>query len=246
MSLSVAIGCRKGGVGKTALTLCLASHYARLGRRALIVDLDPQGNATFGLGGDPGAAGAAELLKGEAVEPIELHEGISVFPGGPELNSVEVSRLDPEALRDVLGDRGEPFDVVLFDLPPYSEQLERLGLVAAKTALIPVVAHPFAISGAARISSLISERQRRGRPVPSRFALVQAMTDMRRNLDRSLRESLEEVFPETKILSFRQDISVAYALTEQLPLHDYDASARVIPELKMIARWLDEAGALNG
>ncbi len=241
MSLIVAIGCRKGGVGKSALSACLASHYAQAGKRALLVDLDPQGNVTFGLGGEPGARGAAELLRGEEVEPVELAPNIFALPGGPELNSVEVSSLDPEGLKDTLKARrlSARFDVVICDLPPYSEHLERLGLVASAAALVPVVAHPFAISGAARILELIEHRRRARRAGPKRCALVQSMVDLRRGLDKSLSESLDELFPGTPRFSFRQDTSVAYALSEQRPLHSFDPRAKVIPELAEIAAWLD-------
>ena len=237
--IRVAIGCRKGGVGKSALTASLASYFIREGRGVLIVDLDPQGNVTFGLGGEPGSRGAAELLKGEEIEPVLLHEQLHILAGGPELNSVEVSSLEPEALRDALDEHPSAQDVVIFDLPPYSEHLERLGLVAADQALIPVVAHPFAISGAARISSLIEARQARRRPGPSRYALVQSMIDLRRNLDKTLQESLSELFPGIPSFGFRQDISVAYALTEQLPLHVFDPRAKVFPELEEIGGWLN-------
>ena len=239
MTICVAIGCRKGGVGKSALSASLASYFAREEREVLLIDLDPQGNVTFGLGGEPGARGAAELLKGEEVAAISLHEKISIFAGGPELNSVEVSALEPEALRDLLEDREGEYDVVIIDLPPYSEHLERLGLVAADHALIPVVAHPFAISGAARIAGLIEARQERQRPGPARYALVQSMIDLRRNLDKTLQESLKELFPGIETFGFRQDISVAYSLTEQQPLHLFDSRARVFPELEEIGAWLN-------
>ena len=239
MSIRVAIGCRKGGVGKSALSASLASHFAHQGREVLIVDLDPQGNVTFGLGGDPGGAGTAELLKGESITPTLLHDKISVLAGGPELNSVEISSLEPEALRDVLSDQELEYDVIIFDLPPYSEHLERLGLVASDQALIPVVAHPFAISGAVRIASLIEARQERKRPGPKRYALVQSMIDLRRTLDRTLQESLAELFPDVPSFGFRQDISVAYALTQQLPLHEFDSRARVLDGLAEMGVWLD-------
>lgn len=239
MSLMIAIGCRKGGVGKSALSASLASHYASEGKQVLIIDLDPQGNVTFGLGGDPGASGSAELLKGEDVSPVSLHEGIDILPGGPELNSVEVSGLEPEGLKDALKARKFKYDVMIFDLPPYSEHLERLGLVASNIALVPVVAHPFAISGAARILELIEHRKRARRPGPKRYALIQSMTDMRRSLDKSLAESLEELFPGTARFNFRQDIAVAYALSEQVPLHSFDRRAKVITELHEIGAWLD-------
>ncbi len=239
MTISVAIGCRKGGVGKSALSAALASYFAREGRSVLLIDLDPQGNVTFGLGGEPGARGAAEFLKGEEIIPTLLHDHISILAGGPELNSVEVSSLEPEALRDLISDHQLAPEVIIIDLPPYSEHLERLGLVAADQALIPVIAHPFAISGAARIAGLIDARRHRQRPGPSRYALVQSMIDLRRNLDKTLQESLSELFPETPTFGFRQDISVAYSLTEQLPLHVFDPRAKVFPELEEIGVWLN-------
>ena len=101
----------------------------------------------------------AELLEGEEVSAVQVHDHISFFAGGPELNSVEVAALEPEALRDLIEDDDGSYDVIIIDLPPYSEHLERPGLVAADHALIPVVAHPFAISGAARIAGLIEARQ---------------------------------------------------------------------------------------
>ena len=78
MTISVAIGCRKGGVGKSALSASLASYFARDGKEVLLIDLDPQGNVTFGLGGEPGSEGAAEFLKGESVTPTILHQNISI------------------------------------------------------------------------------------------------------------------------------------------------------------------------
>jgi chromosome partitioning protein len=239
MTISVAIGCRKGGVGKSALSASLASYFAREGKEVLLIDLDPQGNVTFGLGGEPGSPGAAEFLKGDNIQPTPLHDHISVLAGGPELNSVEVSGLDPEALRDLIADHKLTPDVLIIDLPPYSEHLERLGLVAADNALIPVIAHPFAISGAARITGLIDARQQRKRPGPNRYALVQSMIDLRRTLDRTLQESLKDLFPNIPTFGFRQDISVAYSLTEQIPLHEFDHRARVFPELEEIGTWLN-------
>lgn len=239
MALILSIGCRKGGVGKTALCASLASHYTEQNKKVLIIDLDSQGNVTFGLGGEPGGEGSAEFLKGHDIDPIELHPNLFLYQGGPELNSIEISRLDPEGLQDRIKASAFKVDVILIDLPPYSEHLERLGLVASEVALIPVVAHPFAISGAARIIELIEARQANQRSGPKHYALIRSMTDLRRSLDRSLDESLEDLFPKIPRFNFRQDISIAYALTDQVPLHQFDKRSKVIQDLNLIGEWLD-------
>ena len=239
MTLILSIGCRKGGVGKTALCASMASYFTYQKKKVLIIDLDSQGNVTFGLGGEPGGEGSAEFLKGKAISPLELHPNLFLFQGGPELNSIEINRLDPEGLQDRIQMSQFDFDVILIDLPPYSEHLERLGLVASDASLIPVVAHPFAISGAARIIELIEARKAHNRPGPKQYALIRSMTDLRRSLDRSLDESLEELFPNTPRFNFRQDISVAYALTDQIPLHQFDRRAKVITDLNLIGDWLN-------
>ena len=236
---TVAVGCRKGGVGKSALVASLASVFAHEGRRVLIVDLDPQGNVTFGLGGEPGAPGTAEFLLGEAVEPTEIRESLHILAGGPELNGREISALDPDDLRDAVQSKKAEYDVILFDLPPYSELLERFGLVASDRALIPVVAHPFAISGATRIIELIDGRKKRRKLGPKHWALVLSMVDLRRSLDRQLTSTLGEFFPAIDRLSFRQDTAVSFSLTDQIPLMEYEPRARVINDLNRIAEWID-------
>ena len=142
VSLKVAVAAGKGGVGKTTIACGIASVLAAQGRRVLLVDLDPQSNAAWGLGADPTQPGTAELLLGEAPEPIKIADTLWVLPGGPGLKGHEVMRLDPEALADAIA----AFDhaAIIFDCPPGWDHLERFGLVAAEVALVVVDAHPFA------------------------------------------------------------------------------------------------------
>ena len=111
----VAIAARKGGVGKTAISVGLAHRLVARGRRVALIDLDPQSNVAAMLGGDPVAPGTAELLARQAIEPQRLH-GILVYAGGPSLDDPGlVMRLDPNDLSLALARLA--VDVVLCDCP---------------------------------------------------------------------------------------------------------------------------------
>jgi chromosome partitioning protein len=96
--ISVAVAAGKGGVGKTTIACGIASVFAQQGCRVLLVDLDPQSNAAWGLGADPTASGTAELLLGQQPAPVNATRNLQVLPGGPGLKGHDVVRLDPEAL----------------------------------------------------------------------------------------------------------------------------------------------------
>ena len=236
-SMKVAIAAGKGGVGKTTIACGIASVLAAQRNRVLLVDLDPQSNAAWGLGADPTQPGTAELLLGDSPTPIQVTNNLWVLPGGPGLKGHEVMRLDPEALADAI----TKFDhsAVIFDCPPGWDHLERFGLVAAETTLIVVDAHPFAIQGAARVVETLSARRQKRRQGAQRWALVMSRVDLRRTLDKDLEAALTAMFPDIDRLLIRQDVALSLATTERKPVMETaPQSCRGVIDLQEVVGWL--------
>lgn len=239
MVYKIAVSGRKGGVGKTTVACGLASVFASQGQRVLVVDLDPQSNTAYVLGTDPTAAGTAQLLLGQSSVPVKALENLHVLPGGPDLTSYGVQSSDPEDLADAVASLD--YDVILFDCPPGVEYLERLGLVAADTALVCTNAHPLAVMGAGRVINELDARQQKGRRGASRYALVLSMIDLRRSMDQALDAQLVSAYPHTKRLVVRQDTTLAWASAERVPVMEYDPKCKGAEDLQKIAEWVKDA-----
>ncbi|MBK8185613.1 MAG: ParA family protein [Candidatus Competibacteraceae bacterium] len=236
--LKIAVAAGKGGVGKTTIACGIASVLAEHGR-VLLVDLDPQSNAAWGLGADPTQPGTAELLLGGTPTPIKITDTLSVFPGGPGLKGHEVMRLDPEALADAIAIFD--YEAIVFDCPPGWDHLERFGLVATEAALVVVDAHPFAIQGAARVVETLLARRQKNRQGAQRWALVMSRVDPRRTLDKDLEAALAAMFPDLKRLLIRQDVALSLATTERIPVTNAaPAHCRGLSDLRDIVRWLQD------
>ena len=233
----IAIVGRKGGSGKTALALGLAAHYARAGRRVLLVDLDPQGSASLALGADATGADLAAVLRGDtAPAPASISEGLalSLLAGGPELENLA----DPAPLRQSLNYDHEgnalAVDVVLIDCPPGHADLDRLALQAADVVLAACEPHRLGIAGAARV--LDEARALKPRP---RCALVLGRMDERRGLDRAAPDLLAGAFA-VPVLTVRQDSHLADALNAgRLP----PATGRAADDLAAVAAWIEKGNA---
>lgn len=237
-TLSIAIAGRKGGVGKTTITCGLASIFHHRKKRVLVVDLDPQSNAAFALGVDPAAPGTASFLI-DGTPPQAAHEGIWVLPGGPGLIDAKIQRLHPEDLADAVAKLD--MDVVLFDCPPGTEYLERMGLTAATTALVVADAHPFAALGAGRVLEDLQTNLAKGRRGPRHWALVMSRLDSRRSADRRMTDNVSEIFPGIHRMEVHQDSALAHATSDQVLIMDAAPKSRGVEDLTRIADWATAA-----
>ena len=235
----IAVAARKGGVGKTTIACGLASVFAAQQKSVLVIDIDPQSNAAYALGVDPSAPGTAELLMGETPTPLVANEYLHVYPGGPNLNNQALQSLHPEDLADII-DR-LPYEVIILDCPPGSENLERFGIVAATIALVVTNAHPFAIMGASRVLATLDSYRQKERRSAKQWALVLSQIDERRGLDKTLPGELEMMYPDIEHLMVHQDTNLSQAGAQQIPMMEYAPKSKAAEELKTIAQWVIKA-----
>ena len=230
----IAIAARKGGVGKTAMSVGLAHRLVARGRRVALIDLDPQSNVAAMLSGDPVAPGTVELLARHAVEPQVLH-GIQVYAGGPSLDDPGlVMRLDPNDLAIALAKL--PVDVVICDCPPGHQHLERLALRAGQISLVPFEPHPVAVIGVQRVLETIADDRELGRPAPSRVAVVISRFDPRqRRLHGNADKMLD--FWSGPVLTMRWDSTFAQALAIGEP----PPGGRAVDDLEHMIAWMEAA-----
>ena len=231
----IAVAGRKGGVGKTTISCGIASVFASQNKRVLVVDLDPQSNAAFALGGDPTQPGTAELLMGKKPNPIKINKYLDVLPGGSELGNHNVQTAHSEDLADALHDF--KYDAIIFDCPPGNEHLERLALFAASSTLIVANAHPMAVVGAGRVYNELASSKEKGRKIAGRWAIVQSLIDKRRKLDKNLEAVLADLYPEVEHLVVHQDTEMANATANQTPIMEYAPNCRGAKDLLEIANW---------
>ena len=200
----IAVASQKGGVGKTTTSINLSAFLADLGHRVLVVDLDPQGNATTGLGFDRQSLerDVYDVLLNDvplldAVEPTSV-KGLFCAPSGTRLKDAELELAPAMAremrLRTALAEVADDFDYVLIDCPPSFSLLTKNGLVAANEVLIPVQCEYYALEGLAQLLEHVDEVRRYMNPTLEVSTIVLVMYDGRTQLAKDVVSEVTQYF----------------------------------------------------
>jgi len=205
MSVIISVVNQKGGVGKTTTAVNLAAALSEAGKFVLLVDLDPQGNATSGLGIKYRElqTGLYHALTGQArahdVVANTLHAGLRVVPATPDLAGANVELVSVEGrerkLSDVLSEVKHAYDYVIIDCPPSLGLLTLNGLVAADHILIPVQAEYYALEGLGQLLKTVELVKDNIKPELSVLGAIVTMFDGRNKLSEEVLNELYKFFP---------------------------------------------------
>lgn len=205
MSVIISVVNQKGGVGKTTTAVNLAAALAEAGKFVLLVDLDPQGNATSGLGlkNQELERGLYHALVGqERIHDVALntaHAGLRVVPATPDLAGANVELVNVEGremkLSDILSEVKHAYDYVIIDSPPSLGILTLNGLVAADKILIPVQAEYYALEGLGQLLRTIDLVRENIKPEVEILGALLTMFDSRNRLSEEVMQELYKFFP---------------------------------------------------
>ena len=246
MGKVISIVNQKGGVGKTTTSINLAAYLSKLGKSVLLIDLDPQSNATSGLGVDKNSdKGVYEVLTGpHSFRDIRVETGHDNFHLAPSTTSlaganVEFVNLDRREFRlyDNLLDIKNDYDYILIDNPPSLGLLTLNGLTAADQILIPVQAEYFALEGLGQLIETINLIKENLKPELDVLGVVLTMYDSRFRLANDVLRELYSFFP-NKI--FRSVIPRSVRLSEA-PSHGqsifhYDSESKGAKAYERLAK----------
>ncbi len=237
MGKIIAIVNQKGGVGKTTTAINLAAAVGKAGKRCLLVDLDPQGNATSGVGVDKRQVRLStyELLLGQAkVEEARLATGfqnLDVLPcsirlAGAEVELVDMERRKNRLLAALATVRGE-YDYLFIDCPPSLGLLTLNALCAADTVLVPIQPEYFALEGLSQLMGTVRRVKQQDNPQLELEGVLFTMYDGRLNLTQQVAKEVKKFFPRKVFATtIPRSVRLSEAPSFGKPICYYDGSSR--------------------
>lgn len=237
MAKIIAIVTQKGGVGKTTSAVNLASALGELGKKCLLVDIDPQGNATSGVGVNKRRVtlSSYDLLMGsedgdKAAQPTGF-ANLAVIPSSVSLAGAEIEMVDiprrEARLKAALAPYREQYDFILIDCPPALGLLTLNALVAADTFLIPAQPEFYALEGMSQLIATVRQVKRLYNPTLELEGVLFTMYDGRTNLTQQVVAEVKKFFPRRVYATvIPRSVRLAEAPSHGRPINYYDKASK--------------------
>lgn len=247
MARIISIVNQKGGVGKTTTAVNLGAYLAELGKFVLVVDLDPQANATSGIGIDHRGLqqGVYEAILGQTpmkdiIQPT-AHEGLRIAPATTALAGLNIELVDMERrefkLRDAVLEIRNDYDFILIDCPPTLGLITLNGIVAGDEILIPVQAEYYALEGLGQLLETVQLVKERIRPEIDVLGAVITMYDGRTKLSDDVLHELYKYFPNNIFRSvIPRNVRLAEAPSFGRTIAHFDGSSKGARAYERLAR----------
>lgn len=237
MGKVIAVTNQKGGVGKTTTGINLAASLARNARRVLLIDIDPQGNATVGSGvhkDQEGLATIYDVLMGDETAEAAIlatANGFDLIPANSDLSGAQVELLDELGrelrLKSALTSIRQQYDYVLIDCPPSLNLLTVNALTAADTVIIPMQCEYFALEGLTDLINTIKKIREALNPNLRIEGLLRTMYDVRNSLSMEVSEQLQAHFGDKVYQTIiPRNVRIAEAPSHGVPVFNYDATSK--------------------
>lgn len=234
MTTVIAVTNQKGGVGKTTSTINIAYYLAKLGHRTLLIDLDPQGNATSGLGIDKSTLESSGTMNDVMLESRGLsdvlittkHDNLWLAPALPQLANAEVELAQADRrfsrLKNAINN-GPEYDFILIDCPPSLSLLTVNALVASRYVLLPVQAEFYALEGLGQLLETMKLIRKGMNPTIDLVGVLPTMVDGRTSLSGQVLDEIKKHFPGKVLKStIPRNVRLAEAPSHGLPIGAYD------------------------
>ena len=248
MGKVIAIANQKGGVGKTTTAINLSSCLAELGKKVLVIDMDPQGNTTSGLGLDKDEEEntvyeliLSECSLGEATHPVEGIDNLKIIPSNVDLAGAEIELLGIKEKEYILKNEvdyvRDSYDYIMIDCPPSLNMLTINAMTTADSVLVPIQCEYYALEGISQLIHTIDLVKDRLNDKLTIDGVVFTMYDSRTNLSsdvvNTVKENLNSYVYQTII---PRNVKLAEAPSNGLPINLYDKKSAGAESYRNLAR----------